>query len=157
MASPLTYEQALEKLKHYCDYQPRCHAEVKTKMYALGIWKKEQDQLLTQLIEEGYVDEEAFAIAYARGKNRSLYWGKNKIIYHLKQKQISPYCISKALKLLDDSDYREGLEKLARKKRKLLADKDKAKGSFLLHQYLMQYGYDSEEIKKYIQDCEADI
>jgi len=29
----LTKEQALQKLKHYCGYQERSHAEVKEKLY----------------------------------------------------------------------------------------------------------------------------
>ena len=30
-------EQALQKLKHYCGYQERCHAEVKEKLYSFGL------------------------------------------------------------------------------------------------------------------------
>ena len=41
----LTKEQALQKLKHYCAYQERCHSEVKEKLYVLGVWKKEHDEI----------------------------------------------------------------------------------------------------------------
>jgi len=46
----LTKEQALQKLKHYCAYQERCHSEVKEKLYNLGIWKKDHDEIISTLI-----------------------------------------------------------------------------------------------------------
>ena len=59
--------------------------------------KNEVEQLITQLIEEDFLNEERFAIAYAGGKFRIKQWGKEKIKYALKQKRVSDYCIRKAL------------------------------------------------------------
>jgi regulatory protein len=112
----LTKEQALQKLKHYCAYQERCHSEVKEKLYALGVWKKDHDEIVATLIEENYLNEERFAIAFAGGKFRVKQWGKVKIRYELKQKQVSEYCIKKAMKQIDEDDYLKVLEKLAKDK-----------------------------------------
>lgn len=112
----LTKEQALQKLKHYCAYQERCHQEVKEKLYALGVWKKDHDEIMAALIEERYLDEERFAIAFAGGKFRVKRWGKAKIKYELKQKQVSEYSIKKALQQIGQEDYLEVLNKLAKDK-----------------------------------------
>ena len=112
----LTKEQALQKLKHYCAYQERCHREVKEKLYNLGVWKKEHDEIMATLIEENYLNEERFAIAFAGGKFRIKQWGRVKIKYELKQKQVSDYCIKKALKQIDEADYLKVLNKLAKEK-----------------------------------------
>lgn len=109
----LTKEQALKKLKQYCAYQERCHREVKEKLYALGVWKRDHDEIIATLIEENYLNEERFAIAYAGGKFRIKGWGRIKIKYELKQKQVSEYCIKKALKQIDESNYIDKLTKLA--------------------------------------------
>jgi regulatory protein len=109
----LTKEQALQKLKHYCAYQERCHNEVKEKLYDLGIWKKDHDDIIATLIEENYLNEERFAIAFAGGKFRIKKWGRVKIKYELKQKQVSEYCIKKALKQIQEDEYEKVLEKLA--------------------------------------------
>lgn len=109
----LTKEQALQKLKQYCAYQERCHREVKEKLYALGVWKRDHDEIIATLIEENYLNEERFAIAYAGGKFRIKGWGRIKIKYELKQKQVSEYCIKKALKQIDESNYIDKLTKLA--------------------------------------------
>ena len=120
MITKLSKEQALPKIKQYCTYQERCHAEVKEKLYAFGLYKKDVEQLMSQLIEENYLNEERFAIQYAGGKFRMNQWGRIKIKYALKQKQVSDYCIKKALKEINESDYKKTLQKLAEKKLKTL-------------------------------------
>jgi regulatory protein len=112
----LTKEQALQKLKHYCAYQERCHSEVKEKLYSLGVWKKEHDEIIASLIEENYLNEERFAMAFAGGKWRVKQWGRVKIKYELKQKLVSEYCIKKAMKQIDEEEYLKVLDKLAKEK-----------------------------------------
>lgn len=112
----LTKEQAIQKLKHYCAYQERCHSEVKEKLYNLGVWKKDHGEIIATLIEENYLNEERFAIAFAGGKWRIKQWGRVKIKYELKQKQVSDYSIKKALKQIDEEEYIKTLAKLAKEK-----------------------------------------
>ena len=112
----LTKEQALQKLKHYCAYQERSHSEVKEKLYALGVWKKDHDEIISTLIEENYLNEERFAIAFAGGRFRIKQWGRVKIKYELKQRQVSEYCIKKAMKQIGEEEYLSVLQKLAKEK-----------------------------------------
>lgn len=109
----LTKEQALQKLKYYCAYQERAHSEVKEKLFQLGVWKKDHDEIISALIEENYLNEERFAMAFAGGKWRVKRWGKVKIKFELKQKQVSEYCIHKALKQIDEEEYMRVLKELA--------------------------------------------
>lgn len=118
----LSKEEALQKLKHYCAYQERCHSEVKEKCFELGVWQKDHDELISHLIEENYLNEERFAIAFAGGKWRVKKWGRNRIRYELKQKQVSEYCIRKAMKQIPDDEYEEVLQKLIREKYESLKD-----------------------------------
>src|SRR5262245_22766379 len=67
---PLNPDQALQKLRHYCGYQERCHSEISLKLYKLKIAGKHHDAIIASLIEEEYLDEERFAIAFAGGKFR---------------------------------------------------------------------------------------
>jgi len=140
----LTKEQALQKLKHYCAYQERCHSEVKEKLYQLGVWKKEHDEIIASLIEENYLNEERFAVAYAGGHFRIKQWGRIKIKYELKQKQVSEYSIKKALRQIEDEEYGKVLEKLAREKYAALK-----KEQFLVRKkktadYLVSKGYEAD-------------
>jgi len=109
----LTKEQVLQKLRHYCAYQERCHSEVVDKLFSLGVKKSDHDALLAAMIEENYLNEERFALSYAGGKFRIRNWGRNRIKYELKKRQISDYCIRKALKEIDEESYHEVLARLA--------------------------------------------
>ncbi len=142
-------EQAFQKIKHYCAYQERNHAEVKKKLYGYGLYKNEVEELLSKLIEENYLNEERFAIAFAGGKFRINHWGKTKIKYELKQKQVSDYCIKKALASISDEDYEKTLHKLAAEKLKTLSKEvnvfaKKTK----LQNYLVGKGYEYEVVGK---------
>lgn len=139
----LTKEQAHQKAKHYCAYQERCHSEVKEKLYGFGLRKSEVEELLSKLIEEDYLNEERFAVQFTGGRFRMKQWGRVKIKYELKQKQVSEYVIRKALKIIDEDDYLSMLQKLFEQKQKQLSSE---KNIFIkkrkLQDFLLQKGYE---------------
>lgn len=147
----LTKEQALQKLKHYCAYQERSHSEVKEKLYSLGVYKKDHDQIIATLIEENYLNEERFAIAFAGGKFRMKQWGRVKIKYELKQRQVSDYSIKKAMKQIPEEEYMKTLEKLADERYASLKGEQYLIRKKKTMDYLIQKGYEMELIKSFIE------
>ena len=144
-------EQALQKLKHYCGYQERCHAEVKEKLYSFGLYKQEVEECISRLIEEEYLNEERFALAYAGGKFRMKGWGKIKIRHALKEKGVSEYCINKSLKEIDSAQYEECLNKIATDKwSELRSEKNIFIKMKKVHDYLLQKGFESNLIQRTI-------
>jgi len=139
----LSKEQALQKLKHYCGYQDRSHSEVKEKLYSLGVWKKDHDEIMAALIEENYLNEERFALAFAGGKFRMKKWGRVKIKYELKQRQVSEYTIKKALKQIDEEEYMTSLKKLAEDRYASLKGEQYLVRKKKTIDYLMQKGYET--------------
>lgn len=104
-------EEATEKIKHFCAYQERCHLEVKQKLQSLGLSDDELNIIIVELIEENFLKEERFAIQFVSGKFKIKHWGRNKIKYQLKLKQISNINIVKALATIDEDEYIKQLEK----------------------------------------------
>ena len=76
-------DEALKKIKHYCSYQERSHREVMDKLYTFGLYKSEVNEILSNVIENNYLNEERFAIQFAGGKFRIKQWGRKKIQYEL--------------------------------------------------------------------------
>jgi len=146
----LSKEEAIQKLKHYCAYQERCHSDVKEKLFSLGIWKKDQDEVVSALIEEGYLNEERFAMAFAGGKWRIKRWGKGKIKYELKLRGVSDYCIRKAMKEIDDTDYKTNLQKLAKKKYDSLKGLQPALRKRKTISYMVGRGFEAELVNQAI-------
>ena len=146
----ISADKALQKLKHFCGYQERSHLEVKQKLYSLGLFKKEVEELISRLIEEGYLNEERFAMQFASGKSRIKGWGRQKIRYELRQKGISEFCILKALKTLDDDEYEAGFKRQAAKKwTALQAERNIFVKKGKWHQFLLQRGFEPALIKSW--------
>lgn len=146
----ISIDKALQKLKHYCGYQGRSQAEVKQKLYSLGLFKKEVEELISRLIEEGYLDEERFAIQFASGKSRIKGWGKQKIRHQLRQKGIPEFYIIKALKSLDESEYTASFKRIADKKwLALQSEKNIFVKKNKWQQFLLQRGFENAIIKNW--------
>lgn len=149
-ATRLTKEQALPKIRHYCVYQERSHKEVKEKLYGYGLFKQDVELLISQLIEEDYLNEERFAIQFAGGKFRMKQWGKVKIMMGLKEKFISPYCIKKALAEIDEEAYLKTLHQQAEKKWASLKGEQYISREGKTRNYLLQKGFEPMLIQKAI-------
>lgn len=143
--------QSLPKIKQYCAYQERCHSETRDKLYSFGLNKAEVEEIISTLIVENYLNEERFAIHYAGGKFRMKQWGKNKIKQALKFKQVSDYCIKKALKEIDSKEYENAFRKLVEQKlRSLKSEKNIFIKKRKLQDFLLMKGYESEIIREAI-------
>ena len=146
-------DRALQKIKHYCAYQERSHYEVKEKLYSFGLYKNEVEKLLSQLIEENYLNEERYAIAFAGGKFRIKHWGRVKIKYELKQNQVSEYCIRTALKTIDEAEYKKTLTRLFDDKiKELRAEKNLFVKKQKVGSYLIRKGFEPELVNRLFDD-----
>lgn len=153
----LSKEQALQKARHYCGYQERCHVEVKEKLYGFGLRKVDVEELLSTLIEQNYLNEERFAIQFAGGRFRIKHWGKIKIRYELKQKQVSEYCIKKALAAIPDEDYEAVFRKEAEiRQASLKGEKNIFIKKRKLQDYLLGKGFEREMITDFMKSSPPD-
>ena len=147
MTEKKTPQQALPLLQQYCSYQERCHREVKDRLAAWGIFGSDADAITGKLIEENYLNEERFAIQFAGGKFRVKKWGRVKIRYELKARQVGDYCIRRALQEIDPEQYAAILHQLAEAKwQATRSDK-----SILIRQrktanYLISKGYEADMV-----------
>lgn len=145
----LTPHQALPKLKQYCAYQERCHSEVKEKLANYGVFGTDADAIAATLVAENYLNEERFAIQFAGGRFRLKQWGRNKIQYELRQKQVSAYCIKKALASIDPDAYHVTLQQLYEQKwASLRGEKNVFTKKRKTQAYLMQKGYETSLINE---------
>lgn len=143
--------EIIQKAEHFCAYQERCHLEVRQKLFEWKLSFDEVDQVMGHLINENYINEERFALLYARSKFNQKKWGKLRIERELKQRQIGARLIQSALKQISDEDEFEQLESLAsriweQKTPRSLSEKKK------FHDQLYRKGYKSSSILEFIQN-----
>ena len=105
---------------------------------------EEIDQIVVHLIKENYLNEERFAKTFAHGKFSIKKWGRRRIINELKQRNISKYNISSALKEIEDNQYLKTFHTLAEKKWEALNETNLQKKKKKLADYLFYRGWENE-------------
>jgi len=112
----------------------------------LGIYGDSLEEIIVDLIEDNFLNEERFACSYARGKFRMRDWGRIRILQELKLRKISDYCIKKAMQEISDEDYQATIDKLIEKKWKEVKESNLFKKRGKIGKYLMGKGYESKWI-----------
>lgn len=144
MKKPLTTDEALAKLEYYCAYQERCPKEVRTKLATLGVPRAEAEQIFHLLQEEGFINEERFAMAFAGGKFRVNHWGRVRIRMELRMRNIAADLIEKALGSIDETAYTDVLKQLLDKKRAYYEGKEQARDKTAAS--LIRAGFEPERV-----------
>jgi len=147
-----TLQEATRKLEGYCAYQERCHKEVNQKLRDMGMIPEAIGQIITYLIQENYLNEERFAQSFSRGKFNIKKWGKNRIVNELKQRGISKYNITAAIKEIDEKAYIETLDALAKKRLEQVTEKNIQKRKKKLADYLLYRGWESHLVYTKLQE-----
>lgn len=147
-----TVEEIKRKIEQYCVYQDRCHKEVEQKLREFSLIPEAKELILLSLLENNFLNEERFAKSFARGKFRIKYWGRNRIIRELKQRDISTYNIKTALKEIEEEEYITQLYTIAEKRNELIKESNLYKRKQKLMGYLMRKGYETELIYKAVQE-----
>lgn len=142
----LSPEAALLKAQSYCAYQERSQQEVRDKLYDWGLWPDAVESIIAELINQNFLNEERFAIAFAGGKFRIMKWGRVKIKIALKQKKVSDYCIKKALQQITEEDYIKTLRDVIAKRSKLEKEKNVIKRKYKLLSYAASRGFEKDLI-----------
>jgi len=105
--------------------------------------------VIKDLEDENFLDEERYARAFAVGKLRHNKWGRNKIIYALKEKQIPDLTIQIGLQAIDDDEYIQVLKGVLSSK--TVQGKDEFSRNNKLVRYAAQKGFQFELVWKVLK------
>ena len=128
----------------------RCQFQVIKKLKSYGLNDALADEILIELIENKYLDEERFARSFCSGKFKIKRWGRNKIAFELSKLKVPKSCISQAMLEIDDVDYNDVIKHLVNKKMALLKHKNTYVRKKKVVDYLLRKGYESELVWSYV-------
>ncbi|MBC8265986.1 MAG: RecX family transcriptional regulator [Flavobacteriales bacterium] len=135
--------EAIIRIKDYCALQDRCQWDVRNKLTEWGLLENTKDIIMIELINDSFIDEERYARSFCRGKFRIKKWGRRKIEFELKKKNISSVCIKKGMEEIDMEEYLMELGVQAEKKNNLIKEKNHFKRKTKLAKYLINKGFES--------------
>jgi regulatory protein len=144
--------EAKVKLQQYCAYQDRCHKEVIEKLQNMHMIPQAIDVIVTELIQDNFLNEERFAKSFARGKFRIKKWGRLRITRELKLRQISKYNIDTALKEIEETAYLNTLDELAKKRNDAVKESNPYKRKKKIADYLLYRGWESHLVYEKINE-----
>lgn len=147
-----THRDALAAMERYCAAQERCQQEVLQKLSDGGWRGEEADQVLSELISGGFIDESRYAAAFVSGKFRINGWGRIKIRAALAQKQLSDRCIRDGFKVIEEEAYEQTLRKLLRDKARTLGKDTPPMRRAKLLRYAASRGYESALAGRLLQE-----
>jgi regulatory protein len=136
---------ALRRLALWCAERERAPAELKAKLNAFELNEEQKKMVQHKLVQHGFISEERFALAYARGKFRINKWGRLMIRQGLLSKGVSDEFVSQALASISEEDYASTLDKLLQAKTRSLAGLEPARKQSRLLRFAYSKGYNQEE------------
>lgn len=143
---------ARQKIEAFCAYQERSHKQVKEKLLSYGLKPEIADEILIELIQNNFLNEQRFAEIFTSGKFRIKKWGRQKIKKYLKAHQVSEYNVKKALETIEEKEYQKTFLDTADKKWSILISENKSNKKQKLQAYLYNKGFESELIYDYLRD-----
>ena len=145
-------KEANNSIEKYCAIQERCIFDVKIKLKEWQISSKKISQIITNLIDNDFINESRYAESFCRGKFKIKKWGRIKIIYELKKKKISQDDINKGIRIIDENEYKKLLESLYIRKIKSIKIKDKFTKKAKIFKFLQQKGFETNMIWELINN-----
>lgn len=139
-------ENALSRAAALCSRCEQAEYDIRAKLKTWGITPGDADRIIQRLIDERYIDEQRFALAFTRDKFRFDGWGRKKIAYQLRLKQISPDVIDTALAEIDNDTYIESLEHILHAKMRTLKGKEPLQAKASLLRFASSRGFEPELI-----------
>lgn len=144
-------DELLHKAASYCSISEHCISEVELKLKAWGVEHDKTEKIIAKLIEDDFINEKRYCIAFVKDKFHFNKWGKIKISYSLKQKGLDNKLISNALNTIDEGEYEEMLAVLLKAKLKTIKWEYEYEKMGKLFNFAQSRGFESSIIDKAIR------
>lgn len=150
----VTPEAARIRMADLCARSEQCEADIRQKLYRLGLASGEVQKIIESLTRESFIDNARFARSFSRDKCRFSSWGRNKIRLALAAKRISSQDIAQGLEAIEEKDYLDALRRVAAAKARGL-DLNGPEGRenrIKLFRHILSRGFESDLATKAIKE-----
>ncbi|SHF52838.1 regulatory protein RecX [Dysgonomonas macrotermitis] len=138
--------QALVKMAAYCSKAERAEADVRRKLTLWEVENEPMERIIDRLKKENYLNEERFCRSFIKDKMLFNKWGRTKIVFELKRKQISEQVINISFSEFEVAHFEESLLKILTTKAKSVKAKDDYDKKNKLIRFALGRGYSYEQI-----------
>jgi len=115
-----TEEEILKKMAEYCSKAERCISDVRKKIRYSELPPEAEERIISRLVQEKFIDEDRFAKSFVHDMLHFNHWGRVKISYELKFRNIKPNIYGAALENIDENEYQTILASMLNSKLRTL-------------------------------------
>jgi regulatory protein len=152
----MDYREALNRASALCSRQELSARHLRDKLNAWYVSEKDAERIIKKLYEEKFLDDHRYAAFFARDKFRFNGWGKIKISYMLRQKDIGEEIIKEALDMIDDDTYFQKCIELIKNKSTSLKDKNQFTRKGKLYRFAAGRGFEPDLIHRILNMLEKE-
>lgn len=137
---------ALNKAEALCSRQEYCRSDIRKKLAKWDISPDDIEKIMAHLVAEKFIDENRYARFFVRDKFRFNRWGRHKIRWQLKQKEVPAEIIDEALGQIDEEEYSQKLEDVVKEKYRQVKNKEPIKQKAAIIRNAVSKGYEYHEV-----------
>ncbi len=142
---PITIEAATLKAESLCARAEYSQSEIFKRLIGWGVSHPDARKIVERLVDEGFIDDHRFAMAYARQQAVYARWGQRKIAMAMRLKGIDRYTVDEALSSIEAEEWRNSAIALALHKAKAYETID-YETKVKIYRHLASRGFDSATI-----------
>ncbi len=147
-------DKALRKAKHLCAKSEKCAKDIREKLRQWGTPVEFYEEIVEALYAGKFLDDLRYAESYVHDKIYLSKWGKQKVVFSLRMKNIPDVTVEKALQEVDSERYEKGLLELLQKKERSVKARNAYEKKAKLIRFGISRGFSMSEIDKILNEIE---
>lgn len=148
----MEYKEALKRAAALCSRSEKCRFDIEKNFSDWGVMPDKIDEGIDFLIKEKFINESRYAIHFARDKFRFNHWGKIKISYALRNKNISQKDIADAINAIPENEYQQALREILKSKSKSIKGNNSYERKAKLSRFAQSRGFEHELINSMLEE-----
>ena len=146
------YKEAYQKASAFCAMSEKCEQDVRKKLQKWEVFKQDADRIIAQLKLDDFLNDIRYCEAFVKDKFRFNRWGKVKIAFELKTKNLPSEAIYDAIDKIDEDEYLSSLQELLNAKKRTIKKGTQYEIQVKLYKFALSRGFESDLVKQLIID-----
>ena len=110
--------EMLSTMAKYCSTTERCVNDIRKKIKNEGLPVEAEKRIINYLLKEKFIDEKRFCRSFVNDKFKFNHWGRIKICYELKSRNIPQDIYYEAIENIDEDEYISVLTDMLKSKKR---------------------------------------
>ncbi|WP_085535071.1 regulatory protein RecX [Massilibacteroides vaginae] len=150
--SNTTETTILQRMAALCSVKEYCIRDIRQKIKATDLTDEACERIIHRLCSEKFIDEERYTRAFVKDKLRFSKWGRVKIKYELRGKEVPSSLIENILNEIDETAYKTMLKEILIQKKKSTKGKTAQEVFVKLYRFAAGRGFESPFISACLKE-----